>query len=59
MKEMVDKTCKIHINKEGKNLFYTGTIKSFTPPMFTFIDKYGELYAFRINDIVEMCEAGK
>lgn len=51
MKEYIGKNCKIVINKEGKKYFYIANITDLTEQHITFIDKFGDIYTYEIEDI--------
>ena len=54
MKEYLDKTCKIHIAINGKDLFYTARIINVSDTHITFVDKFNETLTFRLQDIIEI-----
>ena len=54
MKEYLGRNCKIHLNRNGKDLFYTATIDEITRLHLTFTDVFKKTYTFRISDLIEM-----
>lgn len=51
---MEAKKAMIHINREGKDLFYTAIIKEITSKHIFFIDKYKKEFVYRMEDVVEI-----
>jgi predicted transcriptional regulator len=47
--------CKIHIKREGKDLFYTGMINKITDTHIHFTDKFGSSYIYKMVDVVQIC----
>ena len=54
MKHYENKRCKIHICRNGKNLFYDAIVDSVNNTHISFKDKFKDYYSFRIEDIVEI-----
>lgn len=54
MKQYMGKDCKIHVQRAGKDLYYTAHITDVTDSHITFIDKFGEMLTFRITEIIEV-----
>lgn len=55
-KELVGRTCTIHIRMDGQKLFYTGTILQIDSQHIIFSDKYQEIYMFKKDLVVEIQE---
>jgi len=58
MKELIGKTCNLHIKTDKKNLFYTAKIVNINSTHIYFMDKFNELYVFNINSVVEISKIG-
>lgn len=54
MQQMIGKRVKMHFKVDKKDLFYSGVIQDITDTHIFFKDKYDELLAFRICDLVEL-----
>jgi len=54
MKRFENKTCRINIKINNKNLFYLGLITQVTEDHIMFIDKKGQEYCFKKKYIEEM-----
>ncbi len=54
MKQYIGKQCKLHVQINEKDLFYTAKIIDVTETHISFIDKFDEKYSFRLTDIVEI-----
>ena len=54
MKHHEGKKCKIHIQRDGKDLYYEADVLSVDESHITFVDKFGKEYTFRRDDIIEI-----
>lgn len=55
MQELVGHSAKLEFNRDGKRLFFSAkTISSITDTHITFVDKYDDVYTFRLVDLVEV-----
>ena len=55
MKGHFGRSCKITIDKNGKELIYSNcNITNIDPAHITFTDKYGDLYSFRKSDVSQI-----
>lgn len=55
MRELLHKSCKLTLKVNNKILFYTvQEVTSVTETHINFVDKFGEYYMYRIEDIVEV-----
>ena len=54
MQELKGKSAKLEFLRDDKRLFfYAKTISSITDTHITFVDRYDDVYSFRIIDLVE------
>ena len=53
MKELIGKTCNIHIEKNKKDLFYTAKVINVTDTHIYFIDKFNEPYVYKLTYLIE------
>lgn len=54
MQELVGHSAKLEFNRDGKRLFFSAkTISSITDTHITFVDKFNDVYTFRLIDLVE------
>lgn len=56
MKEYLNKNVKLHIRRSGADLFFKALVNEVTNTHITFTDKYGKLYTFLIENIVQINE---
>jgi len=54
MKHLIGKECKLHIKKDGEDLYYSAYILDVNDYLISFQDKYGEVFSFPIKDIDEI-----
>ena len=55
MEELIGKSGKLEFIRNDKRLFFFAkTISSITKTHITFIDRYDDVYTFRIIDLVEV-----
>lgn len=55
MKELIGKSGKLEFLRDGKRLFfYAKIISSITDTHITFVDRYDEVYSFKIEDLEEV-----
>jgi len=54
MKEHIGETVKLHIERNGADLFYTAKVMDVTDTHISFKDKYNINYCFRRQDVVEI-----
>ena len=54
MKHHEGKKCKIHIQRDSKDLYYEANVLSVDESHITFVDKFGKEYTFRRDDIIEI-----
>lgn len=58
MKNLIGKTCNIHIERKDKDLFYTAKIIYINDTHIYFIDKFNDSYLYKLADIVEVSNIG-
>lgn len=56
MNQWLNKRVKIHIRKEGTDLFYHATVTEVTPEHLSFLDRYGKAYTFHRSHIMQVSE---
>ena len=54
MKEHIGEIVKLHIDRNGSDLFYTAKILPGTDTHISFIDKYKIPYTYRLQDVVSI-----
>ena len=55
MKHLIGKSCKLTLDINSKQLFYTAKkVISISDTHISFIDKYNEMISFRMKDVVEV-----
>jgi len=54
MHEYVGRLCRITVNVDDKNLFFTGLVQNVTKTHITFTDKFNIQYSFNIANVVEV-----
>lgn len=54
MKEYIGKICHIHVKTPKNDLFYTAKILSTNNSHISFIDKFGQMFCFKIDCILEI-----
>lgn len=47
MGEFINQRVKLHIRKNGANLYFTATITHVSPTHISFLDRYNEPYTFK------------
>jgi len=58
MEQFVGKLCKIFVDYSGNRMIYTARIESLSAHHVTFLDQYGERYAYKHELISEMIQIG-
>ena len=56
MKEYIGKNCKIHVNINDNDLFYTAHILDVSDNHISFSDKFNQNFVVRISNIVQMTQ---
>lgn len=57
MQHYIGNRAKIHVNRDGKDLFFDALIIDVNPFLISFKDKYSKDYSFKISEIIEIkCE---
>lgn len=54
MKQYIGQDCRIHLQRGGKDLHFTAHVTDVTDSHITFIDKFGEIFTFRISEVIEV-----
>jgi len=54
LNKLIGRRCKLTININGIDLFYTAKIIGVTQSHISFIDKFGDEYTYHINKIQEI-----
>jgi hypothetical protein len=54
MQHYIGSRARIHINREGKHLFYTAKVIDVNDSLISFVDKFNNNYSFKISDIEEI-----
>jgi len=54
MKQYMNKKCKMHILRGGRDLYYEATVTTVSDTHISFIDKFDIPYTFRIDDVIEI-----
>lgn len=54
MKEYIGKQVRVEVTRNGRTLFYTATVTAVTDTHIAFIDKYGDKYTFKKENIEEI-----
>ena len=53
MKDLIGEKAKLHIVKNGQDLFYTAVVVDVTDQHITFVDKYNNKYVFLLEYVKE------
>ena len=54
MKQLINHNCKLRINSDGKDLFYTAKIIDVNDTHIYFRDKYRKKFVFLLKDVKEI-----
>lgn len=54
MKKYLGNICKIHINRNEQDLFYTAKVIDINDTHITFIDRYNSVFSYRFDDVIEI-----
>jgi len=55
VQELVGRSGKLEFDRDGKRLFFFAkSISSITITHITFVDKFDDVYTFRVEDLVEV-----
>jgi hypothetical protein len=54
MNHYIGNRAKIHIKRDGINLFFDATILDINQYLISFRDKYNNDYSFKISEIIEI-----
>lgn len=54
MQQFIGQLCKVFVDYSDTTLIYTALIESVTPTHLMFTDKYGDRYAYKHENIIEI-----
>lgn len=54
MQEYIGERVKLHIDRDGHDLFYSAKILNITDTHISFLDKFNKKYCYRLTDVVEI-----